>query len=254
MRKTAIIFILSLIFATFLPMSAMSQNETGNSLIVKEIADESSPYFYPNIFSRYQLGDTTLTLADYQHLYYGYIHQLDYKPFDVVSEKDSVDIVMERMSGPNDADYRKMLDYTKKVLEKEPFNLRDLNMEAYLYSVLGDTLNAIKSNYKLEMTLAAIKSSGDGLTELTPWHVISHEHATDVLDYMGVRYQRRLIISRNVENFPLVVKDGDVKSYYFDIGRIYLRRPDYQLDERRKMEFNPFYNPRSELYLKPRGK
>ena len=45
-----------------------------------ETANPTSPYYYPTLMSRYERGDTTLTLEDFRHLYYGYPEQPGYKP------------------------------------------------------------------------------------------------------------------------------------------------------------------------------
>jgi hypothetical protein len=50
-------------------------------LIKKDIQDSSSAFYYPKIMSRLLVYDTTLTIEDYRHLYYGYIFQNDYKPY-----------------------------------------------------------------------------------------------------------------------------------------------------------------------------
>lgn len=79
MKRTALLYGVLLAFAAF-PLAA--QQAPDNDAILRETIDKGSPYYYPAIYMRYMSGDTTLTLEDYRHLYYGYAWQPGYKPFE----------------------------------------------------------------------------------------------------------------------------------------------------------------------------
>ena len=61
-----------------------------NDQILKDVLNGMSPYYYPVLFMRYMEGDTTLTLEDYRHLYYGYAWQPEYEPFDKPQVKEDL--------------------------------------------------------------------------------------------------------------------------------------------------------------------
>ena len=54
------------------PFRSPLSKRRDNDAILRETIDTGSPYYYPAIYMRYMSGDTTLTLEDHRHLYYGY--------------------------------------------------------------------------------------------------------------------------------------------------------------------------------------
>ena len=80
--------------------------------------------------------------------------------------------------------------------------------------------------FALPHILATIESSGDGLTEKTPWHILRFSHAEDLLAAKNIPVRESSVISRTVEYIPRVKRDENgVKGYYFDYGRIYWKKP-----------------------------
>lgn len=54
----------------------------------------------------------------------------------------------------------------------------------------------------MNLVLATIESSGDGLTEETPWHILMYAHAFDLLAAKNIPVRESSIISRTVEYIP----------------------------------------------------
>jgi hypothetical protein len=198
----------------------------------------NSGFYYPNLLARYMLADTLLTLDDYRHLYYGYEYSADYRPFDRPWEADSIVSVLSRSPRLEPFDFMQLVEYGKQLMLKEPFNPRTINIMTYAYGQLGDAENELKSYRRFTMLMQTILSSGDGLTEQTPWHILYFDHAQDVMDFLELRYVRPMVISRTVEYYPLVKRQGDVRGYYFDYHRIYSKKPDQILPRRRTWQLN----------------
>ena len=103
----------------------------------------------------------------------------------------------------------------------------------------ADSLNERINYYRLQGVLNAIKSSGTGLSEESPWHIIYFSHVRDFLASENIICGKERVISRTVAYTPLLVKEKGVKGYYFDFGRIYWQRPDKEPEKRSSgWEFN----------------
>lgn len=215
-----------------------------------EVNSPTSEYFYKNLYNRYVAADTTLTENDYFYLYYGYPTQENYKPLLESKFRDQLKEIFAKREAI--VDFRKIVSLTNSILETEPFNLRDINALAFALNMLGQTEEAAAQMKKVEMIAKTIKSTGSGYDQKSPWYVIYTENCEDLLGFMGLNSTRKMIVSKDilfiqVSNMPENLKK--LKGYYFNYAEIYKRKPSY-LDgiekPKRKMEFNPKYNPKSD--------
>ncbi len=232
LKKTALI--LSLLLFPLLTTAQPPDEQQ----IRGDIFRVGSGFYYPNLMARYMLGDTLLTLDDYRHLYYGYTHSADYQPFVRPVEADSMASILSRGPVFEGVDLLRLIDNGKQLMLTEPFNPRMINVMTYAYGQLGDTENELKSHRRFTMLMQTILSSGDGLSEETPWHILYFDHAQDVMDFLELRYLRPMVISRSVEYYPLIKREGNVRGYYFDYHRIYTKKPEQTLPRRRTWQLN----------------
>ncbi|NJO91928.1 MAG: DUF4919 domain-containing protein [Chloroflexia bacterium] len=76
--------IIKFLFSIFISYNAIAQQtlleKPEYDVIKSSIFDDSSPYFYPNLYNRYIEADTSLTINDFRYLYYGYTFQSKYVP------------------------------------------------------------------------------------------------------------------------------------------------------------------------------
>lgn len=195
--------------------------------ILARIVDGSSEYYYPSLMLRYEAGDTTLTFDDYHYLYYGYAYQEAYRPLEPIEGEAELLMVLERSPEPSFTEASELLHYAKVVMEADPFSPKNLNFMAYAYSIMGDTLNAQVNMDRMEKIFATIASSGTGLRENSPWHVLWFSHASDMVASMGLEILGRQVRTRTVEYIKIIRNNsGDPKGYFFDFGRMYWRRPE----------------------------
>lgn len=227
--------------------------------IATETADAASPYYYPELMRRYERGDTTLTLEDFRHLYYGYPAQPGYKPLLASPYADSLEQAFGKRSRLEAGDYRRVVQFAREILREEPFSMRDLNVLAFACQMLDEPEKAAVQMAKIRGILEAIRSTGTGLREESPWYVIYLRDAEDVLNLLGARFTKFIVVSRSVEYAPVYnMPEGmgkRFKGYYFDYSEVYRRRPDY-LDNlpkpKRRLEVNPLYNPHSKQSVLPK--
>lgn len=235
--------------ADSLPVVAAPDNEA----IELAIIDPQSPFYYPNLMMRYKIGDSTLTFADYRHLYYGYAFQPEYRPLETIAYADSVNMVLVAVKDEEFSpdQLKRIIGYSEKVLTVSPFSMKHLNLLAFAYHTLGNDKKAAEYSLKTHMVMVTVQSSGTGLKEDLPWHVLFREDQTDILSSMNLRASRRIVISTTVEYLSLLVRNGDIKGYYFDISRLYWKKPEQTDLRKRGFEINSTKNPRSNQFIRP---
>lgn len=222
-------------------------------MIEAAVVNLSSPYYYPHLFARYEEGDTTLTLQDYRHLYYGFRFDDRYEPTEPTPYADSITLTLSRNIDGEGISPELFGDLWRQIrcaLDDEPFNMRYLNLAAYMAQMDGDMETAESYARKLRMIKVAIMSSGTGLTKDSPWHVLYRNDETDILASLGARPTKRMYITFDVEYFHLPVRNNGNKGYYFNNGRIYSKGIKRDSDGKHRFEFNPRYNPKSSKQLK----
>ncbi len=241
MRKLIALSLLLLL----LPLSLLAKVPVEDDIIDK-IGDPSSKYYYPNMFLRFNTGGS-FTPDEFHYLYYGFAYQDQYQPLAVNNKIDKVLLLASSIDpeAPSQTTLDDIIISANEALELNPFSPTLWNLLAYTYGALGDSAREKMAFERFDLILSTIDSSGDGMKEKSPKHIIMFDHALDLLTTQGVAHEKANIISRTVEFIPFTDahRDGGVgkkvKGLYFDFGRIYWNKPDnvtYTRD--RKWQFN----------------
>lgn len=218
--------LLAVILLLPVALCAQELRAPDNDRILMEILDAASPHYYPHLMSRYMKGDRALTAEDYHYLYYGYAYQASYAPLEPQPAVDDMLMVLERSSEPDSLQCVNLIGYGREAMKSDPFNPVTLNLIAFAYTILGDTVEARNYAIRVERVLGTIKSSGTGLTERSPWVVLAFSHTDAVLASMELQVKTRRVVSRTVEYVEPRVLKGKEKGYYFDFGRAYWNKPE----------------------------
>jgi hypothetical protein len=243
MRAILRYILLAVALLTQTPLSAQQEVVVPTEdEILSNTLNTSSPYYYTNLLLKYRSGAESLTAEEYYYLYYGYYFSDEYRPF---VENKAFDDLMDVMSGlnPNEPTIGKLeliIERGVASLEVDPFSPKVLNILAYAYGALGDSVREELYFNHLNGILGAIDRSGTGLKEESPKHIIMFSHAYDLLASKGYSYNEARIISRNVEYVPLTRKTEDrIKGFYFDYSRVYRNKPeDVTFKRERTWQFN----------------
>lgn len=210
--------------------------------IIHQTVSTASPYYYTNLMLKYRNGTEQMTPLEYYYLYYGYIYDENYRPF---SENEPLDRMLMVMTGinpdePNVMQLESLVENGTKAMEIDPFNPKVLNMLAYAYGALGDTVREQLYFNHLNGILSTIESTGTGLKEDDRWHVIMFSHAYDLLASKGYNYMENRIISREAMFIPIEQRPKErIKGFYFDYSRIYRNKPeDVTIKRDRTWQFN----------------
>ena len=236
---------IALLFS-LLPTMLMAQEDNvrvpDEDDILHQTLSATSPYYYTNLMLKYRNGAEKLTEEEYFYLYYGYLYQESYRPFVENRALDEMLLIMSSVDVemPSVAQLQSLIESGMEAMELDPFNPKVLNMLAFAYGALGDVQREQLYFDHLNGVLHTIESSGTGLKESSPWHILMFSHAYDLLASKGYQYGQSRIISRNVEYVPLtkVLKDR-IKGFYFDYSRVYRNKPDEVVIKRdRTWQFN----------------
>ncbi len=201
--------------------------------VLDKITDSKGDFYYPDLMLRFEMGDLNLTAEHYHYLYYGYIYQEEYKPLLPNPQLDNLIVLAAEIDPdkPSAETLGSIVSIADEILKRDPFNPKVWNILAYAYGALGDNIKEREAYDRVEKILHTIDSSGDGLKESNPKHILMFDHALDFMASQNLRASKAMVVSRSVEYIPLVApqatSDGrKLKGYYFDFSRVYLNKPD----------------------------
>jgi len=187
------------------------------SVIKKNIVKEKSNFYYPKLIEKYNSADSTMTLKEKRHLYYGYIHHPKYSPYSRSDYTDSLRIVLKkRMYSP--IDLKNIATYADSLLVQNPFNLKAIHYKIYVFNQLEDAVNLKKEYAKMRMLTDALLSSGDGLTKKTAFYVISPTHEYSLLNILGYDFGGKQSLIEHFDYLTLKENDENIEGLYFDVS------------------------------------
>jgi hypothetical protein len=189
--------------------------------IEKLTTDKSSAFFYDNLFSRYRDNDTTLTLRDYKMLYYGYFFSRTYSPFISNAYTEQIKELLNQ-NEVTVTDWKNVITLGRRNLEKNPFDLRGLNIVWVAYRETGDSATARCYFDKLKKIVQTVLSTGDGLTPETAFHILNISHEYDIISMLGYEFGGDQNLTPNQTDYlSLKPNDDNVRGLYFDVGQIF---------------------------------
>ncbi len=220
-----------LTIALLLPTLLWAKTPDEDDILAK-ITDAKSGFFYPDLMLRFEMGDIALTEEEYHYLYYGYQYRDEYKPVESNPQLDNLIVLAAEIDPdkPKVETLESIVSLADQILLRDPFNPKVWNILAYAYGALGDNIKEREAYERVNKILQTIDSSGDGLREKSPKHILMLDHALDFMASQNLSPARAMVISRDVQFVPIMVPikvDGKkFKGYYFDYSRIYKNKPE----------------------------
>lgn len=221
MKKLTVI----LAFFAFIFISAQSQDVFFKApdfeQIKRNVKESSSSYYYPNLLQRYLSGDTKITPEEGRHLYFGYVYQQGYVPVDTSSYNQKLAETLAKSSFTA-RDYADIMTYSDALLQEDPFNLRALNAKLMVYAQQDNAAEYKKTAQKRRVVQNAIVSTGDGMSEKTPFYVIKVAHEYDILPFLGYRFggEDKILKGNKVNYLSLEENRFGVDKVYFNISPV----------------------------------
>lgn len=148
--------------------------------IRRNVVDSTSDSFYPKLMQRYEAFDTTLTVVDYRHLYYGYLFQNNYDSDWKSKDKKTIEKSF-RDAKKDKTNYDQVITLVNNSLHEYPFDLRSMQFLCFLYHENDEKEMGEKASRRFISLIGAILSSGDGKSCETAYHVIFPQHEFSIL-------------------------------------------------------------------------
>ncbi|HBG41081.1 DUF4919 domain-containing protein [Limibacterium fermenti] len=218
MKKSVILFFIAV---CILPATAQDAIFTAPDYkqIEKNVRDSTSPFYYPSLLERYLAADSTLNTEERRHVYFGYVYQPEYTPADTSQYNNLLAEVLSSQSLHPD-DYPKILSYADALLVEDPFNLRALKAKLLVYAQQNNVADYKKAAHQKKIVQDAIVSTGDGMSEKTPFYVIRVSHEYDLLPFLGFSFGGDDKVIKNGNYLTLGSNRFGVERVYFDISPV----------------------------------
>ncbi len=187
--------------------------------IEKNVKNKKSTLYFDTLFERYTHADSTMTLEEKRHLYYGYSFQKEYAPYSRAEEQDKLRELLQKENADK-KDLEKMIEYTDAILKKYPFSLRIKEYRIYSFRELGKTEEVEKENIQANIIIDAMLSSGDGTTKETCFYVINTLNEYELLNLLGFDFGgSQSLIDGGYDYLTLAENPYQLEGFYFDVSR-----------------------------------
>ena len=199
--------------------ASVAANAPDYKRIKKEINTEGSEFYYPELLRRFQAADTTLSLEQIRHFYYGTATRPDYDPYKM-AKIDALREAFEKDT-PNKEDWEKAANEIDKELETDPTNIRFHLYKHIIYSNLygQDSEKAVDAHNQVVMLLSAVTSTGDGSSKETAFHVISVADEYGIMDIFGLSPTMQSLVEDKGQSYDVMeLKENKygLESMYFN--------------------------------------
>lgn len=185
--------------------------------IEKNIQKKESNLFYKTLMTRFQQADSTMTLEEKRHLYYGYIFDEKYSPYSRSDYSDSLRVVL-RKEKIDSLGLNKIIDFTNKMLVENPFNLNAINYQLYSLEKLRNEELFEKRMTQLQIIIDALISSGNGKSKKESFYVIYTSHEYDLLNIIGFKYGGSQSLIEHYDYLTVSENEAKLEGLYFDVS------------------------------------
>ncbi|CAL2060500.1 DUF4919 domain-containing protein [Tenacibaculum sp. 190524A05c] len=185
--------------------------------IEKNIKEKDSNLFYELLMKRYKEADSTMTLKEKRHLYYGYQFDEKYSPYSTSDFSDSLRVVLNKKS-LDSLDYTNIVTFTNKILEENPFDLRAINYQLFALEKKGDTASFNKKVIQLYIIVDSLLSSGTGKSKEDSFYVLFTSHEYDLLRILGFKFGGSQSLIEHYDYLTLEKNEANIEGLYFDVS------------------------------------
>ena len=199
---------------------AFSQRETTSpdyTTIQKNIKDKNSAFHYTKLMDRYIKADTTLTLNERRHLYYGYAFMpAKMDEMTIRATEQQLKQALHK-ADPTQKDMTDVINYSGMLLEAFPFSITLKQYRAFCYEALGRYKEAAAEKAQTEIIIDAMLSSGDGKSAQTAIHVIDAGNEYELVQVMGFEALDDEYLVNNKYDYITLNKNAySLPGMYFD--------------------------------------
>lgn len=186
--------------------------------IKKNIEDNQSEFYYPLIWEKYQQGDSTMTLEESRHLYYGYVFHKSYSPYLTAPNWEQINNILNK-DEPTIDEWEELASLLNVSLSVEPFSCRYLYYQSIAYNALNKLEEADKNLWKIGCIIDAFLSTGDGLLKETAIHVISVSNEYDYLFMNDFSMNSQALVHGGYDVLYLNPNEFGLEEMWFDVNQ-----------------------------------
>lgn len=174
---------------------AISANAPNYQQIKKEINSKTCEFYYPELLGRFQAADTTLSLEQVRHFYYGAATMPEYNPV--------FSLLHELNEALGKGDLPKADSIIDRQLSVDPANLQfyERKMMLKIKQFGRDSQEANDAFFQVFMLSSAILSSGNGLSKESAIHVISIADEYAIMTLYGLSLKAQSLIMEDGQKF-----------------------------------------------------
>lgn len=200
--------------------ASITANAPDYKRIKKEINTKESEFYYPELLRRFQAADTTLSIEQIRHFYYGTATRPDYNPYKM-AKIDALREAFEKDT-PSKEDWEKAAKEIDKELETDPTNIRFHLYKQLIYSNLygPNSEKTVDARYQVAVLLSAVISTGDGSSKELAFHVINVSDEYGIMELFGFSPTMQSLVEDNGQSYDVIdLKENQygLKSMYFNI-------------------------------------
>ncbi|UAB80604.1 DUF4919 domain-containing protein [Marixanthomonas sp. SCSIO 43207] len=212
------IYLIVFIFVSSLSYSQDWYFEKPNYTVIKKnIKKKKSNLFYESLMNKFQNADSTMTLEEKRHLYYGYIYDENYSPYSRSDFGDSLRVVLQKEK-LDSLDLIRVVDFTDKMLLDNPFDLNAINYQLYSLEQIGDKITFNKKVTQLRIIVDALMSSGNGKSKKEAFYVIYTSHEYNLLNILGFQFGGSQSLIEHYDYLTLAENEAELEGLYFDVS------------------------------------
>ncbi len=219
MKKSLLYLFATLFFGLSLFGQASTFERPDLDAIEKAVKDKEGPYYFVTLMERYKVNDSTLTIKDYKHLYYGFEYQDSYTTPKSIVDNAALKKAREKK------DWGTFAQLQKTVIEAAPFDLREIYFLSQALESIGMLSDAAAYKKSLLKLVDAIKSTGDGLTPESGYYITKVAHEYDMMAFLGFDRGggQALVKSKygSVDKLLVAKNDQNISALYFNATIIF---------------------------------
>jgi len=212
-----------LLLAMFAGTTAQNQDfrKPDFELIEKNSTDKKSSLHFDKLFDRFNRADSTMTIEERRHLYFGYSFLDQYSPYGSSDAQDELNEILKK--GDTDKEtLEKLLSVTEKVLEHYPFSIRMREYRIFAFKELGLLKESSDEEIRATIIIDAILSTGDGTTPETCFYVITTGNEYEIIDILGFEFGGSQKLTQDVQDYLTLAENSyNIDGLYFDVTRLF---------------------------------
>ncbi len=185
--------------------------------IEKNIKNKKSNLFYETLMNSYLQADSTMTLEEKRHFYYGYSFNENYSPYSRSDYNDSLRGVLQKETLDN-IDLNKIVEFTDNMLLENPLDLTAINYQLYALEQIGNSKSFDKRITQSRIIIDALLSSGNGTTKEEAFYVIYTSHEYDLLGLLGFQFAGKQSLIEHYDYLTVAANEVNLEGLYFDVS------------------------------------